>query len=199
MQTKSRQVTLTKSNLGRSFVVRLAYLRQHRLVEQLRGPALLAIESILVSKRRIVRYMYTIVSMPFSEITLLKPRMTFNLVRSGNDGGILDQTLHLRLVKVRDADRPRLAGLQKLFHCFVRLLSCQRAWIHGSRDENATYVDDVDILQDRLPILLREEFLASFPGHGPVNQEQINVVHFQIVQGLLQSRCYVVWMVLVVP
>lgn len=62
-----------------------------------------------------------------------------------------------------------------------------------------TYVDDVDILLDELPIFLRKEVIASFPGHRPVNQEHINVVRSQIVQGFLQSRCHIVRVMLVVP
>jgi hypothetical protein len=65
--------------------------------------------------------------------------------------------------------------------------------------ENAAYVHEVDILQHRVPVLLWEHLLSSLPGHGPVYQIQIYIIHSEIVERILQGWCNVVWVVTVVP
>lgn len=112
---------LTKSNLRRTPVILLPDFHQDRVIQQLRGPLLAAVNRILVSERRVVRDVDALGVMPRCELMLLQPRMTFHLVHGRRDGRVPEQSLHLSVGEIRDANRFHFTGFEELLHRFVCL------------------------------------------------------------------------------
>jgi hypothetical protein len=64
---------------------------------------------------------------------------------------------------------------------------------------NATYVHEIDILHDWHSIFLRKQLISSLPGHRPVYQIQIYVIHIEVFERILQGWFYIIWVLLVAP
>lgn len=110
---------LTDCHLGRALVVFLADVRQDRLVEKFAQLAL--VEVILIAKGTVLGDVDAVLLMEIHERLLLKPRMKFELVSSGNDIRFLEETFDFGLREVRDANRFGLACLQQLLHGSIGL------------------------------------------------------------------------------
>ena len=79
-------------------------LSQDRVVDEPANMARPRVQLVLVAEGRVVRDMNILGLVPAGELTLLQPRVAFELVHGGLDGCVLDETLHLGLSKVGDAD-----------------------------------------------------------------------------------------------
>lgn len=61
------------------------------------------------------------------------------------------------------------------------------------------YINIVHVNDSGLAILFGEQLIASLPCHGPMHQEQINVSHIQVFEGVLKRLRDIVRVMLVVP
>jgi hypothetical protein len=62
-----------------------------------------------------------------------------------------------------------------------------------------SYVHEIKIFQNHVPIFLGEILVSTFPSDRPMYQEQVDIIQLQIIKRLLQSWRDIVGMVLVVP
>lgn len=79
------------------------------------------VKLVLITQRRVLCDMDTLLLMKLLEAWLLKPRMKFDLVNSGNDCGFFQQTLQFSSGKVGYANCLDLPGLEKFLHRLVCL------------------------------------------------------------------------------
>jgi hypothetical protein len=45
-----------------------------------------------------------------------------------------------------------------------------------------SYVDDIDILKDHIPVSLGKKLISTFPSNRPMYQKQVHIFHFQIIE-----------------
>ena len=139
------------------------------------------VDLILVPKRRILCYVDTLALIECAKLLLLKPWMELELMSGRHNRCLFQQAFCLRAREVRDTNRSGLAGLDQLLHGFV----C---------------IDVVDVGYFHHAIrILRELVIPWLERGGPMHQVQINIVHLQILQGLVQSWLNISGFVLVVP
>lgn len=62
-----------------------------------------------------------------------------------------------------------------------------------------TYVHDVNVLQNILPVFLGEELIAPFPSYWPVHQVEVDIVQLQVSEGSIECSLDIIGVVLVVP
>lgn len=62
-----------------------------------------------------------------------------------------------------------------------------------------TYVHEVNVLQDILPIFLGKEVIAPFPSHRPVYQVEVDIIQLQVGEGSIEGSLDIVGVVLIVP
>ena len=88
----------------------LTNLSQDWVIDKSADMARPRVQLVLVPEGGVVRDMNALRLVPVGEITLLQPRVAFEVVYGRLDGGILDETLHFGLVKVGYADGFCLSG-----------------------------------------------------------------------------------------
>jgi len=103
-----------KRYLSARLAILLAGLVQCWVVDQLAQVFSLAVDWILVAKRRILRYMDSVLVVPLLEPSLLQPWVQLDLVSCRYHAGLFDEPLHLGLREVAHANGLSLALLHYL-------------------------------------------------------------------------------------
>lgn len=133
---------------------------------------------------------------PVGEWALLQPWMAFELVHSGLDFGVLDESFHFGFGEVGDADDFCFAGWDELFHCspcLKRLVSFLNQ-VRGK--DGATYIKPVSVLYDDISVrVFGKKLRVSLPGHGPMNHEHVHVVQTQFIERVLKRTGNIVGVV----
>lgn len=136
---------------------------------------------VLVAKGAVVLHMNPLALVPGHEVVLLQPGVALELVRRGHRAALLDERLELRLGEVGHPHSARLAGGRELGH--------------GLPGVDVGDVGRLDVARG----VLGELVVAGFEGRGPVHQVEVDVVHAEVLEGLVQGAFDVLGRVLVVP
>ena len=103
----------------------LADLNQDRVVDEFTDMTGLRVQLVLVAKGRVVSDMDAFGLVPFGKVTLLQPWVSFKLVYSGLDRGVLHKTLHFGLVEVGDTNGTCFTRGGQFLHRSPCLGECQ--------------------------------------------------------------------------
>ena len=168
-------------HLRAALAILLANLHERRVIDQLAHVLPGAVDLVLVAKGRVLRHVDAVLRVEVHEARLLQVRVQLDLVRGGDDGGLVEEARDFGVGEVGDADGAGLRGrLEDALHGFVRIDVVRVAGLH-------------------LAVDFGHRRGAAGEGARPVHEVEVHVVGAEVGEGGVQSGFDVVGVVAVVP